>query len=127
MTRYPNLKVILSHAGGFIPYAAHRIALVCSPDHSYETGLQNLRRFYFDTALSGSPTALPSLLAFADPSHILFGSDWPFAPIEAVNHFTNGLDTYPLDPELRAAIDRGNAEALFSRTLNGAPQENLLA
>jgi 6-methylsalicylate decarboxylase len=57
--------------------------------------LTELRRFYFDTALSGSPTALPALQAFADPGHILYGSDWPFAQLHAVN--------------------RGNAEALFPR------------
>ena len=119
MTRYPDLKVILSHAGGFIPYAAHRIALVCSPDRSYEAGLENLRRFYFDTALSGSPTALPSLLAFADPSQILFGSDWPHAPLAAVSHFTSGLDAYPLDPELRSAINYKNAESLFPQLTKG--------
>ena len=123
MTRYPNLKVILSHAGGFIPYAAHRMALICSPDGTYEAGLNSLRQFYFDTALSGSPTALPSLLAFVDPSHILFGSDWPHAPIEAVNHFTNGLDAYPLDAELRAAINHQNAEALFPQFTNRLPQQ----
>ena len=43
-------------------------------------GLAQLRRFHFDIALSGSPTALPSLLAFAKPGHVLFGSDWPYAP-----------------------------------------------
>lgn len=118
MTRYTNLKVILSHAGGFIPYAAHRMAPVCSPDGNVETGLENLRRFYFDTALSSSPTALPSLLAFADPSHILYGSDSPFAPVEAVSRFTNGLDTYPLDNQLRSAINHNNAEALFPQFAN---------
>ena len=115
MTRYPNLKVILSHAGGFVPYAAHRIAPFCSPDRTVETGLANLRRFYFDTALSGSPTALPSLLAFADPSRILYGSDYPYAPAQTVSYFTDGLDAYPLAPGLRAAIDRSNAEALFNQ------------
>jgi hypothetical protein len=32
------------------------------------------------TALSSSAAALPTLLAFAKPGHITFGSDWPFAP-----------------------------------------------
>ncbi|MEH2461588.1 amidohydrolase family protein [Nostoc sp.] len=113
MDRYTNLKVILSHAGGFVPYAAHRIAPACASDRTIKTGLKNLRRFYFDTALSGSPTALPSLLAFADPSHILYGSDYPYAPVQAVSYFTNGLDTYQIDPELRTAINRSNAEALL--------------
>jgi predicted TIM-barrel fold metal-dependent hydrolase len=26
-TRYPNIRFILSHAGGFVPYAAHRMAI----------------------------------------------------------------------------------------------------
>ena len=28
---YPDLKIILSHAGGFLPYAAERVARICSP------------------------------------------------------------------------------------------------
>ena len=30
MARCPNIKVILSHAGGFVPYASHRIAITTS-------------------------------------------------------------------------------------------------
>jgi len=38
-----------------------------------------MRKFYFDTALTASPNALPSLLAFADPHRITYGSDFPYA------------------------------------------------
>jgi len=76
--------------------------------------LEDFRSFYFDTALSGSPAALPSLLAFASPGHVLFGSDWPFAPQEAVAYFTGQLDAYrALDESGRKAIDRDSAAALF--------------
>ena len=34
---------------------------------------------YFDTALSTGAATLPALLTFAQPGHIVFGSDWPFA------------------------------------------------
>ena len=44
--------------------------------------LDDFSNFYFDTALSSS-AALPTLLAFANPGHITFGSDWPFAPAAA--------------------------------------------
>lgn len=115
MERYPKLKVILSHAGGFVPYAAERIARVCAPEGTTADGIARLRRFYFDTALSSSPYALPSLLAFADPEHITFGSDWPYAPKQRSLHFTHLLEGYPLDSYARQAIDQGNARRLFAR------------
>src|SRR5262249_42871416 len=67
--RHPNLRIILSHAGGFLPYASHRIAaaMVAQGGRSPGEELEDLRSFYFDTALSGSPAALPSVLAFAKP------------------------------------------------------------
>ena len=115
LERFPELKVILSHAGGFIPYAAERVARICSPDGQNEGGLARLRQFYFDTALSGSPYALPSLLAFADPGRITFGSDWPHATHKRSLYFTDLLDRYPMSDSQRTAIDRGNARKLLSR------------
>jgi len=116
LRRHPNLKIILAHAGGFLPYASHRIAaaIVAASQRSPLEVLEDLSSFYFDTALSGSPAALPSLLAFAKPGHVLFGSDWPYAPSMAVTYFTGQLDAYgALDADGHAALDRRNAEALF--------------
>ncbi|WP_321871849.1 amidohydrolase family protein [Paraburkholderia tropica] len=115
LERFPNVKIILSHAGGFVPYAAERIARVVSPDGKNEGGLARLKRFYFDTALSSSPYALPALLAFADPTHITFGSDWPYANKERSIDFTRLLEEYPLSAAERERIYRTNAEALFPR------------
>lgn len=115
MERFANLKVILSHAGGFLPYAAERVARVCAPDGSQAAGLARLRKFYFDTALSSSPYALPALLAFAQPDHITFGSDWPYAPKERSQHFARLLDDYPLSESQRTAIHQDNARQLFRR------------
>jgi predicted TIM-barrel fold metal-dependent hydrolase len=115
LERYPDLKVILSHAGGFVPYAAERMARICSPDGANPGGIARLRQFWYDVALSSSPYALPSLLAFADHGRITFGSDWPYAPKERSWHFARLLDGYPLEPALRHAIHRGNAERLFPR------------
>jgi 6-methylsalicylate decarboxylase len=116
--RYPQIKFILSHAGGFVPYAAHRMAmgmLVDAPRDPAEI-LAEFSSFYFDTALSSSPSALPSLLAFADPGHVIYGSDWPFAPLPAAQYFTNGLDTFDgLDDRARSAIDHLNVRALLPR------------
>jgi predicted TIM-barrel fold metal-dependent hydrolase len=120
--RYPNIKFILSHAGGFVPYASHRMAAAMIGDsgRSPLDTLEDFSNFYFDTALSGSAAALPSLLAFAKPRHVLFGSDWPFAPPPAVQYFTAGLDGYPGITD-HAAINRDNATALFPRLAGGPP------
>lgn len=82
--------------------------------------LDDFASFYFDTALSSSPAALPTLLAFAKPGHVLFGSDWPFAPRPAAAYFAGCLDNYPLSAQQREGIDRVNVLALFPR-LGDAP------
>jgi predicted TIM-barrel fold metal-dependent hydrolase len=115
LERHPDLKIILSHAGGFLPYAAERVARVCSPDGQNAGGIARLRKFWFDTALSSSPYALPSLLAFADPGRITFGSDWPYAPKARSLHFAGMLDAFDLQPGLRRQIDCENAQTLFPR------------
>jgi predicted TIM-barrel fold metal-dependent hydrolase len=86
---FPNCKVILSHAGGSLPYLAPRAAHLLA-----DTGLTKINAddfvkyakwFYFDTALSGNEITLPALLKFAAPGHVLFGSDFPYAPVATVN------------------------------------------
>ncbi|MES9511415.1 amidohydrolase family protein [Streptomyces sp. NPDC000609] len=115
--RWPDLKIILSHGGGIVPYAAHRIAYTRTGDEpAPERVLEGLRSFWFDTALSTSPTALPSLRAFARPDRVLFGSDWPYAPVRTVRHFAASWDAeQAIDPAARAAVDHGNAETVLPR------------
>jgi 6-methylsalicylate decarboxylase len=117
VSAYPGIRFVLSHAGGFVPYAAERMALSLVTDmgSSLAAVLDQFRTFYFDTALSTGAATLPALLAFAQPGHIVFGSDWPFAPQTVVNHFTDGLGHYPgLDDAARWAVYRDNAVALLS-------------
>jgi 6-methylsalicylate decarboxylase len=117
--KYPNIRFLLSHAGGFVPYASHRMAVAIMGDtgRSLTDSLDDFAGFYFDTALSSSAAALPSLLAFAKPGHVTFGSDWPFAPVVVGMMFAAGLETYPgLDADAaRAAVERTDALALFPR------------
>jgi predicted TIM-barrel fold metal-dependent hydrolase len=116
--RFPEPKIILSHAGGFLPYQSHRLMAALAAESGRPPGevLEDLRSFWFDTAISGTPAALPSLLAFAKPGHVLFGSDWPFLPAPAVAYFTGQLDAYAaLDAAGHAAIDRRNALEIFQK------------
>ena len=69
----------------------------------------------FFAALDPTAQFIASLLAFADPTHITFGSDWPYAPKERSAHFAQLLDQFPLTNEQRAAIHHDNARGLFAR------------
>src|SRR5260221_2750504 len=125
--RYPGPRIILAHAGGFLPYASHRfaeLARVFRPDAANPADiLASFQRFYFDTALSSGPAALPSLKAFAGSGRILFGSDFPYAPAGVAASFTAKLDAYEgLTADEHGAISHGNARTLFPRL---APQHDL--
>ncbi|PTU67470.1 MULTISPECIES: amidohydrolase family protein [unclassified Chromobacterium] len=120
LARHPDVNIILSHAGGFLPYASHRFAeLAPGVRHDVpatEDLLRLFQRFYFDTALTSGPVALPSLTAFAGVGRILYGSDYPYAPAAVGASFTAQLDAYTgLSPQEHAAIRRNNALALFPR------------
>ena len=79
-----------------------------------------LKRLYYDTALSASPYTLRSLQELVDPSHILFGSDYPFAPEILTSESIKGLKNYDgFDEQALKAIDHGNALKLFPRLRPG--------
>jgi len=115
--RFSRTKIILSHGGGFLPYAATRFAELgasLNVAKSVEWATKALQLFYFDTALV-APSGLPSLLAFAPAEHIVFGTDFPYASEKVSKTFTSNVDRYrDLAPETLEAINRG-ASALIPR------------
>lgn len=120
LERCPQVRFILPHAGGTIPYVTLRLCL-----GQFWPGLQEqvpqgvvayLQRFYYDTALSSAPYALRSLTELVDPSHILFATDYPFAPELATLATVGGLTGYDgFDEKTLEAVFHHNAAALFPR------------
>ena len=118
LDRHPKLRIVLSHAGGFLPYVVQRF-IACAGTlpgaADADTMMRAFRRFYLDTALSSSPTTIPSLKAFADPSRIVFGTDFPYVPGGVQEQFTSTLNASGvLTPAEHEAIEHRNAAALFS-------------
>lgn len=120
LEKYPHIRWILAHAGGFLPYIPWRLSLgnflpeLC--ERAPQGVLTYLQRFYFDTALSPSPVALHALQQLVDPSQILFGSDFPFAPEVMTSMQVQELESSPqLEDSTRAMVYRKNALRLFPR------------
>ena len=137
LDRYLNIKFVLAHAGGTLPYFSWRLGEIMEHqmtndpwDKQYRSRfmdahagkitrdfvLSKIRRFYFDTALSAGPQALASLLQVADHDKIMFGSDWPYCPEPMAISMIAALESNPLlDEKLKRAIARDNALKLFPR------------
>ena len=110
LKRYPDIRLIFSHAGGTAPFLAWRISM---GDRKI---IEALKSLYYDIALSATPYALRSLQETADPSHILFGSDYPFLPESLITSMVEGITYYDgFDTQTRVAIERDNALTLFPR------------
>ena len=66
MARMPDIRFILSHAGGTLPFLAHRIAIFdkMTPfqDNFPDGAGAYMKRFHYDTALSGADAPLAALL-----------------------------------------------------------------
>ncbi|CAD5260759.1 Predicted metal-dependent hydrolase, TIM-barrel fold [Bosea sp. 62] len=115
--RFPKIRMIFSHAGGTIPFLAGRLArLERRPDYKkmVPEGVKALlQTLYFDTALSAEPSMLNPLLALTTPEHVLFGSDYPYAPEDAMTAAVRSLDAMSLPNSATDAILAGNALGLL--------------
>lgn len=120
LERYPDIRFIFPHAGGTVPFLAARMARYDgSPairDAAPLGALTYLRRLYYDTALTTSHPALRALFELVEPSHVLFGTDWPFAPSRVTAESVEQLSAFDgIDAAAQDLISRGNALALFPR------------
>lgn len=89
MVRYPDLKVVVPHCGSFLPNALPRfrglLPVMVKQGYMQPVDVDaNISRLYFD--LAGAPTddAIESLLTITEPSHILYGSDYPYVAAPAL-------------------------------------------
>ena len=85
MTRYPNIKVVVPHAGSFMPYAVPRLKggypLLLKQGLTGPIDIDgNLSRLYYDLAGGPSAQAIKMLLTVTTPDHLMFGTDYPFVP-----------------------------------------------
>ena len=123
MERMPEIRFILSHSGGTLPFLAHRIAIFDKKTNfqdKYPKGaLEYIQQFYFDTALSGDPFVLKGLSSVVDDSHILFGSDYPYVSEDVVRQETASLDACnEFNTPTLARINHKNAAKIFPRVGN---------
>ena len=119
LVRYPNLKVVVPHCGSFLPNALPRFKglLPVMVKQGYMKPVDvdaNISHLYFDLAGAATDDTIESLLTIAEPSHILYGSDYPYvaapALVGAQKSLAARLASHGLDPQ---DIFTNNAARLF--------------
>lgn len=86
--RFPDMTVVVPHAGGVLPLLADRIqgfmSIFGDPDLPKPDVHGALREFYYDLAGDPFPRLVPSLLTITDREHIVYGTDYPWTPAPGV-------------------------------------------
>jgi aminocarboxymuconate-semialdehyde decarboxylase len=115
--RFPNIKWVLGHLGGAIPYLAERL------DRGYEAYAEcrrNIgrppseylrRNFYYDTVCF-DVRALAFAIEFVGTEHLVAGSDYPHQ-IGSLSKMISSIDQLEITEEQKQGILSGNAARLL--------------
>ena len=108
--KFPGLQLIVAHGGGAVPYLIGRIGNMQTLNPEYADPYDGFSHLHFDSVIF-DPDTLEYLIAKAGPTHVLLGSDYPFAngdprPTKIVNDAR-------VDNEARGLVFGGNANRIF--------------
>ena len=118
VNRCPDIRFIIAHGGGTVPFLAQRIAMM--EGHRGAKGvtgvMRSLKSFYYEVASTTSAYALRSLQELVNSSQILWGSDMPFVYGTRLQEEVDHWERYDgFDVVARADIERQNALRIFPR------------
>lgn len=107
--QFPNLKIIVHHAGGMAPFFAGRVKNILPADQ-----VAAFHQFYVDTAILGNAPALKLAVDYFGSDHVLFGTDAPLgiAPAGATDKITAAIDV-AFDEQTQRQIYYQNFVRLF--------------
>jgi 6-methylsalicylate decarboxylase len=120
--KFRDIQWIFSHAGGTMPFLVERIvgsrgqlAETLTNQAEADSKLDQLRRFYYDTAQTANPVAMTALKQVVGVDRIVFGTDFPYSNM--VDHVEGLSRAGSFDTQELEKVYRGNSE----RFLQGAP------
>ena len=115
LERFPRLKLLLAHAGGFLPYTLGRLDRGYAIQDSDKRKISKapsdyVKLLYFDT-ITHSPMALDYLISHFGAERVLLGSDYPYDMGDPEP--LTSLSSSHLDPAQMQQVAGANACKLF--------------
>jgi aminocarboxymuconate-semialdehyde decarboxylase len=115
--RFPKLRLVLVHGGGFLPYQSGRLDREFGGKDK-KLPSEYVKQFFYDTVLMSAP-ALQLLFELIGAGQVMIGSDYAAGPVERPGpKLTDALDATNVDAVSRKRVLRDTAETLF-RTSSG--------
>jgi 6-methylsalicylate decarboxylase len=115
--RYPDMRIIFSHAGGTLPFLVERLVVQArAPGMAAQLPdgpLAPLAKFYYDTAQAAMAPPMAALRKITAVSHILFGTDYPYRT--AGEHVRELRQSGMFNARELQAVEHDNAVALLPR------------
>lgn len=115
--RFPHIRWVFTHGGGVLPLLADWVDFFRTQVGLGTPSTPNvLQRLWFDLAGTPVPRQLPALLSTVGPDRLVYGSDYCFTPIAAVQEQLRLLDAGAADGGLEnwRAVTSDNARSLLS-------------
>ena len=115
--RYPDMRMIWSHAGGTMPYLIERFTRMAeTPEYAARIPggfMAEAHRFFYDTAQVSNRFALSAARMVVPVSQFVFGTDYPYRT--AAEHVEGLQSCGVFSPAELRGIDRDNLGALLRR------------
>lgn len=122
ITRFPNIRWIVSHGGGSLPMLITRIEELfpwkrkTDPEAVKAKLAEQIASLYWDMAIVCYEAPLRAISASHPASRLLMGFDLPFYPSDQIAVAKRNLGEFAgFSDEEKRAIDFGNAHELFPR------------
>lgn len=108
---YPNLKIIIHHAGAMIPFFEGRINNILPKEQATD-----FKKFYVDTAILGNTKALELTMSYFGADKVLFGTDAPLgvAPAGATKEIIEAIENMDISKEDKEKIFYKNIENILN-------------
>jgi len=107
MDRFPNLKLLLAHSGGCLPFLAGRLNSCVEGEPQLAASLKKkpsdyLRMMFYDAVIYQTP-AMKLVHELVSEDSMMFGTDHPFFPP------SSGEERWPSTDKIHQAIDNLDA------------------
>lgn len=130
ISRYPDITYIVPHCGGTLAPLIDRFSVFGSlisgsgvdPSITPQFVRERLqsKQFYFDMAGLAWPNQCKMIMPYITPAQLLYGSDFPYTPLDKVEMLANIMDdsipaTFDSESDREAIYQRNAADLLKAR------------